>query len=226
MSKKPIGIQKGWLNHVEEEFDKDYMTTIKKELLKRKLEGKVIFPPYKLIFKSLNLTSFEETKVIILGQDPYHGLGQAHGLSFSVPDNVKPPPSLLNIFKEIESDLDINLDKSNGNLTRWAKQGILLLNSTLTVEKGAPLSHHGIGWNRFTDKIIQILNVNKINLVFFLWGSHARSKSDLIDSRKHLIIESPHPSPLSAHRGFFGSKPFSKTNDYLSENKITPIKWA
>jgi len=179
-----------------------------------------------LIIRSLNLTSFENTKLVIIGQDPYHKKFQAHGLSFSVPDGIKPPPSLINIFKEIEQDLKIKLKKTDGNLTKWAKQGVLLLNSTLTVEEGDPLSHENIGWNIFTDKIISILSNKKSQLVFFLWGSHARSKINLIDSSRHMIIESPHPSPLSAHRGFFGSKPFSKANNFFNKNKITPINWS
>ena len=179
-----------------------------------------------MIFNSLNLTSFEDTKLVIIGQDPYHKKFQAHGLSFSVPDGIKPPPSLINIFKEIEQDLKIKLKKTDGNLTKWAKQGVLLLNSTLTVEEGDPLSHENIGWNIFTDKIISILSNKKSQLVFFLWGSHARSKINLIDSSSHMIIESPHPSPLSAHRGFFGSKPFSKANNFFNKNKITPINWS
>jgi len=202
------------------------MDNIKKELIKRKSEGKIIFPPNELIFNSLNLTSFEDTKLVIIGQDPYHKKFQAHGLSFSVPDGIKPPPSLINIFKEIEQDLKIKLKKTDGNLTKWAKQGVLLLNSTLTVEEGDPLSHENIGWNIFTDKIISILSNKKSQLVFFLWGSHARSKINLIDSSRHMIIESPHPSPLSAHRGFFGSKPFSKANNFFNKNKITPINWS
>ena len=221
-----IKIQKSWLNHIECEFDKEYMDNIKKELIKRKSEGKIIFPPNELIFNSLNLTSFEDTKLVIIGQDPYHKKFQAHGLSFSVPDGIKPPPSLINIFKEIEQDLKIKLKKTDGNLTKWAKQGVLLLNSTLTVEEGDPLSHENIGGNIFTDKIISILSNKKSQLVFFLWGSHARSKINLIDSSRHMIIESPHPSPLSAHRGFFGSKPFSKANNFFNKNKITPINWS
>ena len=170
------------------------------------------------IFDSLNLTSFESTKLVIIGQDPYHKKFQAHGLSFSVPDGIKPPPSLLNIFKEIEQDLKINLKKTDGNLTKWAKQGVLLLNTTLTVEEGDPLSHESLGWSIFTDKIISTLSRNKSKLVFFLWGSHAISKINLIDSSNHLIIESAHPSPLSARRGFFGSKPFSKANHFFHIN--------
>ena len=225
-SDKTIKIHKSWLNHIEYEFSKEYMVNIKRELTKRKSQGKVIFPPNQFIFNALNLTPFEETKLIILGQDPYHKKLQAHGLSFSVPKGIKPPPSLQNIFKEIEGDLGVSIDKTDGNLTKWADQGVLLLNSTLTVEEGAPLSHETLRWDIFTDKIISTLSNNKSKLVFFLWGSHARSKTNLIDPSKHLIIESPHPSPLSAHRGFFGSKPFSKANHFFKENKISPINWS
>ena len=173
---KNIKIHESWLKFIKSEFDKEYMKNIKKSILNYKKSGKIIYPKNDEIFNAINLTDFEKTKVIILGQDPYHGPGQAHGLSFSVKDGIKPPPSLINIFKEIESDLSINVEKGNGNLTRWAKQGVLLLNSLLTVEKGKPLSHKEIGWETLTDKIIEVLNQNKRGLVFILWGSHARSK--------------------------------------------------
>ena len=223
---KNIKIHESWLKFIKSEFDKEYMNSIKKSILNYKKSGKIIYPKNNEIFNALNLTDFEKTKVIILGQDPYHGPGQAHGLSFSVKDGIKPPPSLMNIFKEIESDLSIKVEKENGNLTRWAKQGVLLLNSLLTVEKGKPLSHKEIGWETLTDKIIEILNLNKRGLVFILWGSNARSKKYLISQNENLIIESAHPSPLSAHRGFLGSKPFSRTNDYLVKNKMHPINWS
>ena len=223
---KNIKIHESWLKFIKSEFDKEYMKNIKKSILNYKESGKIIYPKNNEIFNAINLTDFEKTKVIILGQDPYHGPGQAHGLSFSVKDGIKPPPSLINIFKEIESDLSINVEKGNGNLTRWAKQGVLLLNSLLTVEKGKPLSHKEIGWETLTDKIIEVLNQNKTGLVFILWGSHARSKKYLISQNKNLIIESAHPSPLSAHRGFIGSKPFSRTNDYLVANNMHPINWS
>ena len=223
---KNIKIHESWLKFIKSEFDKEYMNSIKKSILNYKKSGKIIYPKNNEIFNALNLTDFEKTKVIILGQDPYHGPGQAHGLSFSVKDGIKPPPSLMNIFKEIESDLSIKVEKENGNLTRWAKQGVLLLNSLLTVEKGKPLSHKEIGWETLTDKIIEILNQNKRGLVFILWGSNARSKKYLISQNENLIIESAHPSPLSAHRGFLGSKPFSRTNDYLVKNKMHPINWS
>ncbi len=223
---KNIKIHESWLKFIKSEFDKEYMKNIKKSILNYKKSGKIIYPKNNEIFNAINLTDFEKTKVIILGQDPYHGPGQAHGLSFSVKDGIKPPPSLINIFKEIESDLSINVEKGNGNLTRWAKQGVLLLNSLLTVEKGKPLSHKEIGWETLTDKIIEVLNQNKTGLVFILWGSHARSKKYLISQNKNLIIESSHPSPLSAHRGFIGSKPFSRTNKYLVKNNMNPINWS
>jgi len=223
---KNIKIHESWLKFIKSEFDKEYMKNIKKSILNYKESGKIIYPKNNEIFNAINLTDFEKTKVIILGQDPYHGPGQAHGLSFSVKDGIKPPPSLINIFKEIESDLSINVEKENGNLTRWAKQGVLLLNSLLTVEKGKPLSHKEIGWETLTDKIIEVLNQNKRGLVFILWGSHARSKKYLISQNKNLIIESSHPSPLSAHRGFIGSKPFSRTNKYLVKNNMNPINWS
>ena len=223
---KNIKIHESWLKYIEAEFDKKYMRNVKNSILNSKESGKIIYPKNNEIFNAINLTDFEKTKVIILGQDPYHGPGQAHGLSFSVKDGIKPPPSLMNIFKEIESDLSIKVKKENGNLTRWAKQGVLLLNSLLTVEKGKPLSHKEIGWETLTDKIIEVLNQNKTGLVFILWGSHARSKKYLISQNKNLIIESAHPSPLSAHRGFIGSKPFSRTNDYLVSNNMHPINWS
>ena len=171
------------------------------------------------------MTSFENVKVVIMGQDPYHGEGEAHGLSFSVQDNVKIPPSLQNIYKELYSDLGIP-PKNTGNLTGWAKEGVLLLNSTLTVEKDKANSHQGVGWQYFTDYVIKVLNLSEKPIVFILWGNFARSKKVLITNPKHLILESPHPSPFSAYNGFFGSKPFSKTNDFLIKNNIKPIDWS
>ena len=223
---KSIKIDGSWLIHIESEFKKEYMIEIKKNLIYLKQLGRVIYPKNNEIFNSINLTKFEKTKVVIIGQDPYHGEGQAHGLSFSVKEGIKIPPSLLNIFNEIESDIGISVDKKNGNLTRWATQGVLLLNSLLTVEKGNPLAHKNFGWEFLTDKLIKVLSEKRKGLVFILWGSHARSKKNLIDSKNNLIIESAHPSPLSAHRGFIGSKPFSKTNDYLIKNNSNPINWS
>ena len=225
-NRKKIKLDHAWLNVLCEEFEKDYMNNLKNRLLDSLAEGKIIYPPKKLIFNAFNMTHFQNVKVIILGQDPYHEPNQAHGLSFSVPDGVPVPPSLLNIYKEIESDLEIEVQKNSGNLERWSKQGVMLLNTTLTVERSKPMSHKDFGWSLFTDKVIHILSENKKNLVFFLWGSHAKSKINLIDTHKHLVIESSHPSPLSVYRGFLGSRPFSKANNYLVENKLKAIDWA
>tara|TARA_Y100001936_G_C16087373_1_gene682842 strand:- start:4326 stop:5003 length:678 start_codon:yes stop_codon:yes gene_type:complete len=224
--KKAVQIDESWLNFLDSEFSKEYMNNIKKSLINFKESGKTIYPKNNEIFNAINFTKFERTKVIIIGQDPYHGPGQAHGFSFSVKKGIKPPPSLLNIFKEIESDLSIDVDKRNGDLTRWANQGVLLLNSILTVEKGNPLSHKNIGWENLTDKIIDVLCQNRKGLVFVLWGAHARSKKNIIEGNGNLILESAHPSPLSAHRGFLGSKPFSKINKFLIKNNIEPINWS
>lgn len=188
-------------------------------------DEKTIYPLKENIFNAFKLTSFENVKVVIVGQDPYHGEGEAHGLSFSVQDNVKTPPSLQNIYKELYSDLGIP-PKNTGNLTGWAKEGVLLLNSTLTVEKDKANSHQGLGWQYFTDYVIKVLNLSEKPIVFILWGNFARSKKVLITNPKHLILESPHPSPFSAYNGFFGSKPFSKTNDFLIKNNIKPIDWS
>lgn len=188
-------------------------------------DEKNIYPLKENIFNAFKLTSFENVKVVIMGQDPYHGEGEAHGLSFSVQDNVKIPPSLQNIYKELYNDLGIP-PKNTGNLTGWAKEGVLLLNSTLTVEKDKANSHQGLGWQYFTDYVIKVLNLSEKPIVFILWGNFARSKKVLITNPKHLILESPHPSPFSAYNGFFGSKPFSKTNDFLIKNNIKPIDWS
>ncbi len=194
-------------------------------LAKNEYNSKIIFPPREHIFEALKLTSYENTKVVIVGQDPYHGIGEAHGLSFSVRPGIKVPPSLQNIYKEIYDDLGIIEPKNCGDLTKWAKSGVLLLNSVLTVEKDKAGSHRSIGWEFFTDGIIKKLNEKDTPTVFILWGAFARSKKNLITNSKHLIIESPHPSPFSARNGFFGSKPFSKTNDFLIKNDIPPIDW-
>lgn len=185
---------------------------------------KTIFPPKDYIFNALKLTPYKDVKVVIVGQDPYHGVNEAHGLSFSVQKGVKVPPSLKNIYKELYDDLGVK-PCDNGDLTRWAKQGVLLLNSVLTVEKDKPASHKNLGWERLTDYIIKLLNNKKEPVVFILWGNFAKSKSSLITNSKHLIITSPHPSPFSARYGFFGSKPFSKTNDFLIKNHLGPINW-
>ena len=190
----------------------------------RKKEGKEIFPVGSEIFSAFNLTPFETVKVVILGQDPYHGRGQAHGLSFSVKDGVQPPPSLENIFKELKSDIGLVRPKS-GSLEKWAKEGVLLLNTVLTVEKSKPASHQGKGWEIFTDKVLSLLNEEKTNLVYILWGKKAQEKGTFLNGDANLIIKSAHPSPYSAANGFFDSKPFSKTNEYLNNNVISSINW-
>jgi len=186
--------------------------------------NKSIFPPKENIFEALKLTSFKNTKIVIVGQDPYHGIGEAHGLSFSVQKGVKVPPSLKNIYKELYNDLKIP-PKNDGDLTNWAKQGVLLLNAVLTVEKDKPASHRKLGWELLTDYIIRILNTKEEPIVFILWGNFAKEKSALITNPKHLILTSPHPSPFSANSGFFGSKPFSKTNAFLRKNNLKEIDW-
>lgn len=188
-------------------------------------DTKTIFPPKNYIFNALKLTSYENTKVVIVGQDPYHGEGEAHGLSFSVQQGVKVPPSLQNIYKELYSDLNIK-PKDNGDLTNWAKQGVLLLNAVLTVEKDKAASHRNMGWELLTDYIIKTLNMKDTPVVFILWGNFAKEKAKFITNPHHYIITSPHPSPFSAYSGFFGSKPFSKTNDFLLKNGIVPIDWS
>lgn len=188
-------------------------------------DKKEIYPPKDYIFNALKLTSFESTKVVIVGQDPYHGAGEAHGLSFSVQKGIKIPPSLQNIYKELESDLGIK-PKDNGDLTGWAKQGVLLLNAVLTVEKDKAASHRNLGWEPLTDYIIKVLNTKKTSVVFILWGNFAKEKVKLITNPNHYIITSPHPSPFSAYSGFFGSKPFSKTNAFLESKGLTSIDWS
>ena len=219
-----IELESSWKEKLIDEFNKEYMHSLRDFLKKEKSERKVIFPPGRKIFSALNLTSFQNVKAVILGQDPYHGSNQAHGLSFSVEYGIKPPPSLNNIFKELASDL--NIEKPNhGNLEEWSKQGVLLLNSILTVEKSKPGSHANRGWEVFTDKILFLLNSSKNNLVFILWGKKAQEKGHFIDSDRHMIIKSTHPSPYSANNGFLGSKPFSKTNSYLKKHRIKEINW-
>ena len=215
-------INKKWDIILKDEFHKEYFKNLG-IFVKNEYKNKQIFPPYEHIFDALRFTDYDEVKVVILGQDPYHGLGEAHGLSFSVHENVKIPPSLLNILKELKNDLHVIRNKSD--LTDWAKQGVLLLNSIMTVEKDKPLSHKNKGWEIFTDTIIKKLNERVEPVIFVLWGSYARSKKEYITNSHHYIIESVHPSPLSASRGFFGSKPFSKINNILIQNKKNPIKW-
>ncbi len=217
-------IHPSWLQVLKSEFEKDYFKQLKQFLLTEK-QNHTVYPPGKFIFNAFNLTPFDAVKVVILGQDPYHGKGQAHGLSFSVPPGIKQPPSLKNIFKELHNDLNIPIPES-GDLTCWAKQGVLLLNATLTVQEKRPASHQGKGWETFTDTVIKTISDKKQHVVFILWGAYAQQKIPLIDPSKHFIIRSPHPSPFSANRGFFGSKPFSKTNQKLSEWNTKPIDWG
>ncbi len=216
-------LEPSWKKILDDEVSRPYFLTLIAELQNKYSSGQV-FPPQPQIFNALNLCPFEHVRVVILGQDPYHGPGQAHGLSFSVPDGIKTPPSLKNIYKEIASDLGKEIPQS-GNLEHWAKQGVLLLNATLTVEAGQPGSHQKLGWETFTDTIIRKISDEKEHVVFLLWGNFARAKRALIDDTKHLILEAPHPSPLSAYTGFLGSRHFSKTNTYLASHGITQIEW-
>jgi len=214
----------GWSDYLNPEKDKYYFKALDSYLKSKKNLN--IYPPKDSWFKALEYSSFDKTKVIILGQDPYHQEGQAEGLSFSVPKGIVIPPSLRNIFKELQSD-DVSFSKpEHGNLVSWANQGVLLLNSVLTVEQNSPASHANKGWENFTDKVIKILSGNKNNLVFILWGAYANKKSELIDSSKHLILSAPHPSPFSAYKGFFGSRHFSKTNNYLESTNQEAIDWS
>jgi len=221
---RDIRLDPSWKVLLEQEFDKDYMRALRAFLIAEKQQGKLIYPPGPDIFNALNTTPFDKVKVVILGQDPYHGPGQAHGLCFSVSSGVPLPPSLQNIYKEIRGDLGIPLSP-NGCLVSWARQGVLLLNSVLTVEAGKAASHKGKGWEQFTDTIVAILNERAEHLVFMLWGSYAHRKGAMIDRQRHLVLQSPHPSPLSSHRGFFGNKHFSSANTYLSEHGRPVIDW-
>lgn len=218
-----VQIEIGWEEVLREEFDKEYFIKITAFLKLEKSKGKIIFPPGPLIFNAFELSPWMDTRVIILGQDPYHGVGEAMGLCFSVPKGIKIPPSLKNIFKEINTDLGYPIPE-HGDLSAWARQGVLMLNASLTVEKDLPNSHKNIGWHQFTDHVIQKLSSQKSDLVFLLWGNYARSKKALIDGTKHLVLESPHPSPL-AGGGFFGQKHFSKTNQYLIDHGKIPVNW-
>ncbi|MEK5644338.1 MULTISPECIES: uracil-DNA glycosylase [Paenibacillus] len=213
-----------WDEQLKEETEKDYFQELRYKLAKEYKLHKV-YPPKEDLFKALKLTPYEDTKVVILGQDPYHGPGQAHGLSFSVKPGVRIPPSLVNIYKELHSDLGVPIP-SHGTLVHWAEQGVLLLNTVLTVRDGEANSHKGLGWERFTDAVIEKLNERDKPVVFILWGSHAQKKGAFIDRKKHLVIQSVHPSPLSVHRGFFGSRPFSKANAFLAAHGIKPVDWA
>lgn len=212
-----------WNRHLASEIQKDYFLDLDRAISKAYKE-RTVFPTKENIFSAFNLCPFEDVKVVILGQDPYHGAGQAHGLSFSVPDGEKIPPSLKNIYKELASDVDKQIPES-GNLEHLAKQGVMLLNATLTVEEGHAGFHQGWGWETFTNEVIRTISKEKQHVVFLLWGKFAQDKAELIDETKHLILKAPHPSPLSAHRGFLGCKHFSKTNSYLKENNMTAIEW-
>jgi uracil-DNA glycosylase len=218
-------IPDSWSPYLLKEMEKSYMIGLVNFIQSERSKGKIIYPEDNEIFEAFKLTPFEKVKVVILGQDPYHGVGQAHGLCFSVKKGIKIPPSLVNIFKELKDDLKID-PPQNGYLEPWAREGVLLLNSVLTVEAGEAGSHHGKGWEQFTDKIIEILNEKKNNLVFILWGGPAQKKASKVDETKHLVLKSVHPSPLSFYRGFLGSKPFSKTNKYLNENGKEEINWS
>lgn len=218
-----IKIHSSWKSLLSQEFSQPYFEKLI-GFVKNEYQAGTIYPPGGLIFNAFELCPFDELKVVILGQDPYHGAGQAHGLSFSVKEGVKPPPSLVNIYKEINSDLDIPIPPG-GNLERWATQGVLLLNATLTVKANNPGSHQGQGWEEFTDAVIKVISDKKEHIVFLLWGKFAQSKEVLIDTSKHLVLKAAHPSPYSANSGFFGSKHFSKTNQYLEQHGLNPINW-
>lgn len=220
-----VKIEASWKQILSEEFEMPYFEVIVQHLKFAKQEGKTIFPPGPLIFNAFAHTPFDQVKVVLLGQDPYHNPGQAHGLSFSVPEGIAPPPSLMNMYKEIESDLGIPVSKS-GNLEGWAKQGVLLLNAALTVEANSPMSHSAIGWHQFTNQVIRVLSDKKEHLVFLLWGNFAKSKKTFIDSQKHLVLTAAHPSPLSAYNGFFGCKHFSRANQWLKDKGMAAIDWS
>ena len=224
MSLSEIKIHPSWMQKIGSEFDKDYMKSLKGFLSTELKSGKIIYPKETDYFSAFDHTPFDKVRVVIIGQDPYHGACQAHGLCFSVKKGVPQPPSLQNIFKELKSDLGIE-PPTHGNLEEWANQGVLLLNAVLTVEADNAASHQSKGWEQFTDEIIRRLNDERESLVFVLWGSYAQKKAAFVDRNKHFVIESPHPSPLSSYRGFFGSKPFSKINNYLKSKGKKPIDW-
>lgn len=213
-----------WDEQLQDEIGKSYFLELQQKVA-HEYENHTVFPPRECVYEALKLTSFGATKAVILGQDPYHGAGQAHGLSFSVMPDVRIPPSLRNIYKELNADLDLDIP-NHGYLEHWAKEGVLMLNTVLTVQEGMPASHQGLGWEMFTDAIIHKLNERDNPIVFILWGSHAQKKKTFIDTSKHHIVQSSHPSPLAAHRGFLGSKPFSQTNTFLESSGVVPIDWA
>lgn len=221
---RTIRLPQSWLHYLAQEFEQDYMINLRAFLKAEKERKKVVYPPGKCIFAAFEYTPFDQVKVVILGQDPYHGPQQAHGLSFSVPPGVRPPPSLLNIYKELQADLGLPIP-AHGCLEKWAAQGVLLLNSVLTVEHALAASHQGRGWEQFTDQVIHLLNGQREHIVFMLWGAYAQRKGQMIDRRRHLVLEAPHPSPLSAHRGFLGCRHFSQANAYLQQHGIAPVDW-
>ncbi len=220
-----VKIEPGWKKVLKDEFTKPYFLQIVTFLKTEKLTGKTIYPPGSLIFNAFDKTPFDKVKVVLLGQDPYHGPGQAHGLCFSVPDGIAPPPSLINIFKEIESDIGVGMPSRYGNLSKWAEQGVMLLNAALTVRANEPLSHSKTGWMEFTDAVIKKISELKKGVVFLLWGKFAQEKQVLIDETKHHVLKAAHPSPFSADKGFFGCKHFSKTNDLLRKEGLDPVDW-
>lgn len=221
---RKIDLHPSWLSHLAGEFEQSYMKELRAFLIAEKQQGKIIYPPAKNIFNAFNSTPLDEVKVVILGQDPYHGPNQAHGLCFSVQPGIPAPPSLQNMFKELNRDLGIPVPP-HGCLQSWANQGVLLLNATLTVEQGRAGSHQGKGWEIFTDKAIQLVNEHCSEVVFLLWGSYAQKKAAFINGNNHLILKAPHPSPLSAHRGFIGCGHFSKANQFLTQHNKSPIEW-
>lgn len=225
MNDRPIQLEASWLEHLASEFEQPYMQNLRAFLQQEKAARKTVYPAGSNIFSALNTTPFTNVKVVILGQDPYHGPNQAHGLSFSVERGVPPPPSLQNIFKELQADLGLPIP-NHGCLESWAQQGVLLLNSVLTVRHKQAGSHAGKGWEQFTDRVIDCINSKRDGLVFLLWGSYAQKKGGFIDASRHLVLKSPHPSPLSAHRGFLGCRHFSTANQYLDDNDSGAIDWA
>jgi len=218
-----VKIEQSWKDKLSGEFEKDYFVRLT-EYVRNEYRTREIFPPAALIFNAFNLCPFDSTRVVIIGQDPYHNNGQAHGLCFSVQDNTEFPPSLINIFKELNNDLGVRIPET-GNLTRWAQQGVLLLNAILTVRAHEACSHQGKGWETFTDAVIDVLNRERSNIVFLLWGAYAQKKCENIDQSRHLVLRSVHPSPLSASRGFFGNRHFSLCNQYLTSHGIEPVRW-
>jgi uracil-DNA glycosylase len=217
-------MESSWKAILSEEFSAPYFEVLSTGVREAYLKNEPVFPPSKLIFNAFELCPFDQVKVVIIGQDPYHGASQAHGLCFSVQEGVRVPPSLQNIYKEIQTDIGAPIP-TTGDLTRWAKQGVLLLNATLTVLEGKPGSHQGLGWEHFTDAVIKKISEEKKHVIFLLWGKYAQAKKALIDDTKHLVLIAPHPSPFSAHSGFFGCKHFSKTNTYLLEHEKTAVQW-